>query len=117
MPEHTCELAVLVQVLDNETCLGCALLFPEFSSLGGSVREAAGAVAAHARQVLAAEAVAFHSRRRGPCPVEVGEVSLTLDRPPRSVAWREPVELRLPVVRWAHGQEAFLAFIPALDIE
>jgi ATP-dependent Clp protease ATP-binding subunit ClpA len=47
----------------------------------------------------------------------VGEVTVELEPPARSVAWAEPVTLRFHVVRWRHGEDAFVAFVPALGIE
>src|SRR5205823_11561098 len=75
------------------------------------------ALEANARHIVRAlpPADLYHRHQAG--PPEVAELRLTLDAPARSAAWREPVELVLPVLTWAHAAEAFLAYVPALDIE
>src|SRR5262249_12227288 len=94
-----------------------ALLFPEVSTLGDD-REFLHYTAEHNAQHLlqALDAVALH-RRHAPDAVEVIAVPLTLEPPTRAAAWRTPVTLSFPAVRWAHGEDAQLAFVPALGIE
>ncbi|HYE18139.1 MAG TPA: AAA family ATPase, partial [Tepidisphaeraceae bacterium] len=58
-----------------------------------------------------------HRRLLGREP-EAREVIVEVE-PARSAApgWREPVRLRFHVLRWRHGEEAWVAYVPALDIE
>ena len=43
-------------------------------------------------------------------------VLLALEPPTGSVLWREPLPLTFPVLRWRHGADAELAYVPALGI-
>ena len=72
------------------------------------------------------------ARRNIPCrrsgePV-VGEITVTLEPPrqggmdddttaPPAEAWTQPVDMRFHIVRWRHGEQASIAFVPALNIE
>src|SRR5439155_24879466 len=49
--------------------------------------------------------------------VEVVEVTVSLPPPPKFPAWREELSLTFPALRWKHGNEAHLAYVPALGLE
>ena len=55
-------------------------------------------------------------RRPSGTPV-IEEVILHLDPPLKSLAWREPVRLTFSAICWSHGEDAAIAYIPALGIE
>src|SRR5262249_42857850 len=117
MPEHQFRLTGLIQTLENETYLAEALFFPEVSGLGDDRDELCLALEVNAQHIVRALAPVDLYRRHQAGPPEVAESPLVLDPPPRSPSWREAVELTLPVLKWAHGTESFLAYVPALDIE
>jgi ATP-dependent Clp protease ATP-binding subunit ClpA len=117
MPELTFPLTALVQELDNGALLAEALLSPEVSCFAEAPGPLLEALARHARALLKSLAAADLYRRRLPGPVAAGDVTVELAPPPRSLGWRQPVTLTLPVLRWAHGNDARLAFVPALGIE
>ncbi len=117
MPEHVFRLTGLIQALENDTYLAEALFFPEVSCLGDDPDELCLALEASARHIARELSTAELWRRHPGGAPEVGELRLVLPAPARSAAWREPAELVLPVVRWSHGADAFLAFVPALHIE
>ena len=117
MPEHEFRLTGLVQELENDVFLAEALFFPEVSCLGDDREGLRHALTRNARHIVRALPAVELYRRHQSGPVEVSELRLTLDAPARSAAWREPVELVLPLLTWTHGTDSFLACVPALDIE
>ncbi len=117
MTDHALGLSVIIRTLENRTHLAEALLFPAVSRYGSRPERLREALEGNVRRIVAALPPGEVYRRRPPGLVEAGAVSLTLEPPPRSLAWREPVELTFPVVRWSHGGEAHLAYVPALGIE
>jgi ATP-dependent Clp protease ATP-binding subunit ClpC len=117
MPEHEFRLTGLVQTLENDTYLAEALFFPEVSCLGDDRDELCLALEVNAAHIVRALPPLDLYRRHQTGLPEVVELRLTLDAPARSVSWREPVELTLPVLKWAHGTDNFLVHVPALDIE
>jgi ATP-dependent Clp protease ATP-binding subunit ClpA len=116
MPEHAFHLTAVLQELEG-AWLAEALFYPEVSCLDDDPSRLVGALTANARRLLERDQPGDRWRRRGPYPVELGVVEVTVEPPPHSAAWREPVVLRLPVLRWQHGDDAALAFVPALGIE
>ena len=117
MPEHAFHLTAVLQVLETDVFLAEALFYPEVSCLGDDPQRLIKALAANARLLLAACPAGELYRRRGPRDVEAAVIDVVIDPPAHSVAWREPVVLGFPVVRWAHGEDAWLAFVPALGVE
>ncbi len=117
MPDHTFPLTALLQELDNGACLGEVLFFPECSSLGEAPAPLLATLARHAETLLRLQPAAVLHRRRVPGPFSIGSVRITLPPPPRSSSWREPIALTFPLVRWAHANDAHLAYVPALGIE
>ena len=119
MAQLDLQLAAVVRALDDgdDALLADVLLFPELLCLDSKLHRLRGTLKDAVAKVL--EGVpAFQLYRRvlaeQPRP---GEVTLTLDPPRRLVAWAEPVELRFHTLRWRHGEEAHVAYVPALGIE
>src|SRR5262245_10098095 len=113
MPEHEFRLTGLLQTLENDTYLVEALFFPEVSCLGDDRDDLCLALEVNAPHLVAALPPLELYRRHHAGPPEVAELRLALD-PPASAfpaggapaaAWREPVELSLPVLKWDHGTE------------
>jgi ATP-dependent Clp protease ATP-binding subunit ClpC len=117
MPEYTFRLTIIFQTLENDTQLAEALFFPEISRFGEKVKKLENALKENtSRLVEEGDALALY-RRRYTGEVEFGEARVMINPPPKSLAWQKPVELSFHIARFRHGDEAHLAFIPALGIE
>ncbi len=117
MPVHEIDLAILVQNLDDESFLSEALLFPEVSRFGDDLETLKRAVIKNAGRIIEAEALPRVWTRLKTSELESCELNLALDPPAKRLHWREPIHLRLDVVRWSHGENAHVALLPALGIE
>src|SRR5262245_61756161 len=117
MPEHEFRLTALLRALENDTYLAEALFFHEVSTLGDNKDALLGALRVNARHVLQSLSPLELFRRHQAGTPEVRTLTLSLDPPGCAVAWREPLELTVPVVHWAHGTDALVAYVPALGIE
>jgi ATP-dependent Clp protease ATP-binding subunit ClpA len=117
MPEFEFRLTGVVQALENDVCLAEVLFFPEVSCLADDRATLRQALRHNAQHIVCALPPVELYRRHQAGPIEVAELRLTLAAPPRSAAWREPVELLLPLLKWAHGTDSFLARVPVLGIE
>jgi ATP-dependent Clp protease ATP-binding subunit ClpA len=116
MPDFEFRLTAVLQTLENQTHLAEALFFPEVSCYGDAPDALLAALRTNARRLAeSSPTLQLHCRHAGELP-EVAAVTVVLDPPPRSAAWREPVTLTFHAVRWVHG-EAHVAFVPALGIE
>src|SRR6185369_17243361 len=117
MPVHEIDLAILLRNLDDDAFLAEALLFPEVSRFGDDPERLKRAIIKNALRIIETEALPKLWTRLAPASFETFEINLTLDPPPKRLTWREPIELRLDVVRWSQGEGAHIALIPALGIE
>lgn len=116
MPDHPFRLWTVTQWLDDHLLLVEPLLFPEVSTLGDD-REFLHIAAEHNAQRLSEIVVAVNlHRRHAPETLDTSEVMLTLEPHTRSPAWRTPVTLTFPFVRWEQSG-ACIAFVPPLGIE
>ncbi|HZS03912.1 MAG TPA: AAA family ATPase [Blastocatellia bacterium] len=118
MPKHDFLFTAVVQSLENDNYLAEALFFPEISRFRTNSDAPKDDLRANLSRIVEEDLppIELHRRHSVGEPV-VSEVAIELEPPSRSVAWRRPVALRFHVVRWAHGDNAHLAFIPALGIE
>lgn len=117
MPVHEIDLAILLQNLDDDTFLAEALLFPEVSRFGDDLEKLKKAVIKNAVRIIESETLSRVWTRLKPSDFESFELNLVLDPPARRLTWREPVHLKLDVIRWSQGEAVHLALIPALGIE
>ena len=117
MPVHEIELAILLQHLDEDSFLAEALLFPEVSRFGDDPARLQKAVIKNAIRIVEAEALPRVWTRLKPANFELVELNLVLDPPAKRLTWREPIPLRLDVIRWSQGESAHFALFPALGIE
>src|SRR5689334_17305463 len=117
MPVHEIDLAILLQNLDDDGFLAEALLFPEVSRFGDDPERLKKAIIKNAVQIIEAEALPKVWTRQLPAGFESFEINLALDPPAKRLTWREPIDLRLDVLRWTQGEAAHVALIPALGIE
>ncbi len=111
------QLNLIVQELDDETFLGEALLFPEFSSYGENPGRLRRMLKAQAQKLIHDIPVCDVYRRHAAGDPRVQEVRIHLEPPKGSKSWTQAVELRFFAVLWEHGEEACLARVPALQIE
>jgi ATP-dependent Clp protease ATP-binding subunit ClpA len=116
MPVHEFDLAILLRNLDDEVFLAEALLFPEVSRFGDDTDKLRRAVVKNAIRIVENEALPKVWTRLTPTSFESFELNLSLD-PLKHQMWREPIDFKLDVIRWAQGEAAHIAFIPALGIE
>jgi len=117
MPVHEIDLAILLRHLDDELFLAEALLFPEVSRFGDDVDKLKRAVIKNAARLIETEALPRVWTRLKPARFESFELNLSLHPPVKRLTWREPIDLKLHVVRWTHGDAAHVALVPALGIE
>ena len=116
MPVHEFDLAILLRNLDDDVFLAEALLYPEVSRFGDDLEKLKRAVIKNAARLIETEALPRVWTRFKPANIESFEINLVLD-PPERRTWREPIDLRLDVLRWNQGDGAHSALIPALGIE
>jgi ATP-dependent Clp protease ATP-binding subunit ClpA len=117
MPEYTFRLTIIFQTLENDTHLAEALFFPEISRLGDKSKKLELALKENASRLVEKNDALTLYRRHHTGEVELGEVQVLVNPPPKSVAWKNPVELTFSVARYHHGADVHIAFIPALGIE
>jgi ATP-dependent Clp protease ATP-binding subunit ClpA len=118
MPARPLTLTAIVQMLDEgEVELGQVLFFPEVRAAAGSRGKLMSLLRDAARHFSEADGARnAHRRTLAGAPV-LGQISVTLEAPRKSAAWREPVALELDVVHWPHGADGFVAFVPQVGIE
>ena len=119
MPSLSVRIQVLSQQLEDrsEGVLGEALFFPEFSCLAGVKGDVGNIVAENVLQQLTLVANDELHRRVPLGEVFPFDVEVILEPVERTVAWREPLTLKLPAIKWSQGDDAVVAYIPALRIE
>jgi ATP-dependent Clp protease ATP-binding subunit ClpA len=118
MPLHDLPITLVHRELDGGGLhLAEALNFPELLALHAQPERLRAVVRGLAKQILE-DAPALDVHRRVPAgPVAVARVLVSLAPPQASAAWSEPVTLRLDVLRWRHGEEAWVAYVPAVGIQ
>jgi ATP-dependent Clp protease ATP-binding subunit ClpC len=117
MPKHDLPIIALIQTLENSTYLVEALLFPEALRFHDKVSKAKESLLANLRKLVEEMALSTIYQRHHSGEPEIGEVEITIDPPQKSLAWRRPITLKLPIVRWSHGDVARIAYVPPLGIE
>lgn len=117
MPPFEIELAFILRTFNDDAHIAEALFFPEFSRFGDDPERLKRAIVKNCVRILEAENPSLLSRRTIPAAIETFELNLQLDPPVKRLTWRNPIDLRLDVVRWRHGENAHIAYIPALGIE
>ena len=117
MPSHEIDLAILLRSLDDDTFIAEALLYPEVSRLGSNPKSLERSAVDNALQILEKESLARVWSRLTPAEIETFELNLRLEPSKKISSWREPIELRLDVVRWSLSDSLHIAFVPVLGIE
>lgn len=116
MPPVTFFSASLVQRLENGLLLVEPLLVPEVSRLGPDEAQATTALQRCVAGLLPSWEIHDLASRLAPPHLEVGELRLDVGPPPSQGAWISPASLRFPLVRWPHGDDTWVAFVPALGV-
>ncbi|HEV3115804.1 MAG TPA: AAA family ATPase, partial [Gemmataceae bacterium] len=117
MSELTFPFWAVFQVLENRLSLAEALGFPEVSRLGAGRDRLLHVLRENVRRLLEADALPrLHRRQRTTAPTAVQFV-VRVEPEPRASGWREPLALRFDGLRWSHGKDAVIVFIPTLGIE
>jgi ATP-dependent Clp protease ATP-binding subunit ClpC len=117
MPKHNLPIIALIQTLENGTYLAEALLFPEALRFHDKVAKAKESLLANLRKLVEEMALSAIYQRHYSGEPEIGEVEIIIDPPQRSLAWRRPITLKIPIVRWRHGDVAQIAYVPPLRLE
>jgi ATP-dependent Clp protease ATP-binding subunit ClpC len=117
MPEYTFRLTAVFQTFEDDTYIAEALFFPEVSRFGANLKKLEDALKENASRISEeANALTLH-RRHHSGEAELGEATVTINPPPKSLVWRKPVELSFSIVRFMQGEDALIAYVPALGIE
>ncbi|HEY7119191.1 MAG TPA: AAA family ATPase [Tepidisphaeraceae bacterium] len=114
---HDLPAILVTRQLDAGIYVGEVLLFPEVVALHGDPQRLHDKLKALARQVFTAGSPAEVYRRLAGATPEVSRVLVPLEPPKKSPAWSHPIMLQFDVLRWRHGEEASVAYVPALGIE
>src|SRR5262245_39875889 len=103
MPDHSFRLWAVTQTLDNGLLLVEPLLFSAVPTLGDD-REFLHLATEHNAQQLSEIVLAVNlHHRHAPESLDTSGVALILEPATRSAAWRTPVALTFPLVRWTQG--------------
>jgi ATP-dependent Clp protease ATP-binding subunit ClpA len=105
---------MLWQVLDNRLLLGEAIGFAEVTRLHANPEKLRDQLGRNIRRLMEEGAPAALYRRHLALDPVVASVSFTLES--SDGAWREPLPLTFPLIRWTHPSGMGLAFVPALGI-
>ncbi len=118
MPKYDFPLQVITQELDDGTFLAEALFFPGVSRFGSDPARLERALGEQVRDIIENDLTPIEIHRRSTClDLRVEAITVVVDPPTRSRAWKTPCTLRVPVLTWTHGADAYLAYVPALRIE
>ncbi|MBI3653739.1 MAG: ATP-dependent Clp protease ATP-binding subunit [Acidobacteria bacterium] len=117
MPEYSFRLTAIFQTFENDTHLAEALFFPEVSRFGANLKKLEAALQENAANLVETAPALTLYRRHATGEVELGKAQVVIQPPPKSLAWRNAVELSFDVLQFLHGDDAAIAYIPALGIE
>jgi len=95
------------------------LFYPEISSFTARPEKARERQLDIATELLKKRPPDEVQRRLLPEEAQPGTVQIEIAPSPRrhGNSWTAPVTLRLPLLRWRHGENAHIAYVPALGIE
>jgi len=117
MPRYDFRLTTIIQTLENDTHLAEALFFPDVSRFDTRRARLEDTIKLNAISIVEEAAPLHLHRRHFVAPPALDEIAFTLNPPPKSIAWRMPVALRFHAVCFQQGDDAHIAYIPALGIE
>jgi ATP-dependent Clp protease ATP-binding subunit ClpA len=117
MAELDYHLSIIYQVLASDLLLTKLMFFPEVTCFGSSRKRLRSTLEGHAGRLLKLIDPLTRCRRLSSETPTVGSREVQLGPPPRSAAWRVPVHVTFPLVRWSHGMDSAIAYLPTLGIE
>jgi ATP-dependent Clp protease ATP-binding subunit ClpA len=117
MPEYTFRLTAVFQTFENDTHLAEALFFPEVSRFGATINKLENAIKENASRISEESQALSLYRRHATGEAEIGKAQIVIQPPPKSLLWRSSVELSFDLLRFAQGEDAHIAYVPALGIE
>jgi ATP-dependent Clp protease ATP-binding subunit ClpA len=117
VPTIPFRIAAVSQQLDHGFSLSEPLLFPEISRLDADSARSRTRLRRRVAKWLKDASPEDLSQRRLGDALRVEAVRVRIDPPKQSVTWQEPVRLQFEYVAWSHGDEAAVAYVPALGIE
>ncbi|MDY0167790.1 MAG: AAA family ATPase [Thermoguttaceae bacterium] len=117
MPERTFLLRAVLSTLEDGSCLGRLLLFPEVSAYGPDPSKVVKELVRLAERTLGElPLLELHRRRQIGGELEVRDVTVEVPPPP-ACWWSTLLPVRFGAVCWNHGADASIGYVPALDIE
>lgn len=117
MPFQDLPTIFVTRQLEQGLEVGEALFYPEVLGLNNKTDRLITDLRNLVRQIARTDAPLELHRRLPPEKPQMGEVTIEVAPPRASVAWTNPVSLRFHVLRWRHGDQAWIAYVPALAIE
>jgi ATP-dependent Clp protease ATP-binding subunit ClpA len=114
MNETNFPVWVIHQLLDRGVLLAEAMGFPEVSRLASTREQAADRLRANLIRLIGDTPLGGLQRRHAGGTPEVQNVSVLLEPLGQKAAWRHPLPLRFAAICWSHGEDAAVAFVPAL---
>ena len=117
MPEREISISVVLRSFDEGVLSAEPLLFHEIHCCGRKSARVRATVRELAKKIADRTPMFALHRRELPSHPVVEQVEVTLEPPKRRLEWTEPLKLQFDIVRWRHGNDAHLVFVPALNIE
>lgn len=117
MPSHELPIITILRPLENDLLLAEALFFPEILRCGDDPQQVQESLRANIERLTGELPLQLIHQRHPAGEPETSVIEITLEPLNRETAWRAPVTLRLPYVRWDHGETTQIAYVPALHLE
>lgn len=117
MPTLDFRYVSLVQALEDDLLLAEPLFFPDISTLGDDQAALVSTVGSHVQTALEALPAKEIHRHRAAGALRTAQIEVEVSPLRATIGWREPVTLTFHYVQWEHGEEAHIAYVPALGIE
>src|SRR5262245_33743756 len=117
MPEYTFRLTAVFRSFEDDTYLAEALFFPEVTRFGNTFKKLESAIKENATRITEEAQPLDLSRRRYSGNAEIGEAEIIIHPPPKSVVWKNHVEMTFSIVKFFHGDDTHIAYVPSLGIE
>lgn len=110
-------LIFITRTLEPDLHIGEALFFPEILALDSKPERLNEILRDLVREIARNDPPLELHRRLAAGTAQIDQVTLELAPPKVSTAWSTPLSLRFHLLRWEHGDQASIAYIPALGIE
>ena len=117
MPTLDFRYISLVQALEDDLLLAEPLFFPDVSTLGDDQPRLVEVLGNHVQTSLEALPAKEIHRHRAAGALRTAQIEVEVSPLRATIGWGEPVTLTFHYVEWEHGEEAHIAYVPALGIE